>query len=299
MGDYRSRMRAAGDLLMFWVFIVLFFLSCCCIGCSGYCIFYGLIRATCTTESGEFYLATPSGPPALDPIAFPAECCQFPVNPLGLTAPCLWTTTDNGCDWELEITGTTAEFRQIIDGYHTIVWVNNDYDPLCPQMFILDEANSTLPDDCNYYERACIAPFNGCCDSAEFRSEPIPIPLFGKLTYCFGETTGNTAYFDVTVDPATGFLVAVIEDVAGGDLTISIECICEAFNAGCGTSAADPCFILTWSHSACGTSGVEGWGTCDCNPFNLVFALGDAAASCCAAEFAVAWELEISEDTIP
>lgn len=286
---------------MFWVFIVLFFLSCCCIGCAGYCIDYGLVRALCATEAGEFYLASPASDLALDPISFPAECCTFPANPMGLLAPCIWSITENGCDWELEIDGTTAEFRQIIDGYHTIIWRNEDYNPLCPQMFILDEINSTLPDDCNYYTRACITPFNGCCDSTEFRTEPIPTPLFGKLTYCFGETTGNTAYFTVAVDPETGFLEAIIEDVAGGDLTISIECTCEAFNPGCG-GLGDPCYTLTWSHSTCGGNGIEGWASCDCNPFNLVFLLesgGGPSASCCAAEFAESWILEISEETIP
>lgn len=281
---------------MFYVFIVLFFLSCCCAACAGFCVSYGLIRGSCATESGQFYLASPAGSLALDPLT--AECCSFPQNPMGLLGPCTWSITENGCDWELEISGTTAEFRQIIDVSHTIVWVNNDYDPLCPQLFILDEEASTPPDDCNYYTRACITPFNGCCDSTEFRSEPIPNPLFGKLTYCFGETTDNTAYFTVSVDPATGFLVAEVEDVAGGDLTLSVECVCEAFNAGCG-DVGDPCFMLTWSHSGCGTNGVEGWSSCDCSLFGLLFFINAAAASCCAAEFAESWIVEISEEEIP
>ena len=274
-----------------------FLYDCCCQTCdSQFCLVHGRSHVGCSEEVGELYLAGSVGNlSSADP-----ECCALPTNGLVYSTGCLWTLTENGCDWELEIDGANTEFRQIIDATHTIIWIPvGNFNPLCVSLMEVDYAQSTIPDDCSYYRYLCISPFNGCCEAEGERSVGIPDDLFGRLTYCFGSSGNLTVDFTLSWDNTTGTWEASVT-VSGNTLTLSLECVCGGFNTGCGTAGGNECYELTWTYDGCGggLGDTEVWGSCSCDPFDLVFTLPNVDASCCAAEVAQTWTIEISEEEI-
>lgn len=283
---------------MLWVFLVLvplFFLTCCCRSCQGSCVTQGQLSVECATDAAEQYIPAggPSGVSSGD-----LECCDLP-NQIGHTSDCLWSITQNGCDWELEIDGANTEFRQIIDAYHTIIWKPvGTYDPLCPALFAVDAMSSTFPEDCSYNLDLCISPLNVCCDGDPARTEKMPTTLYARLTYCFGGDENLTIDFQLTWNALTETWDGVAEDAGNGDLTVSLTCVCVGFQtSGCGETG-NLCYELTFDHDGCatGSGATIPQDGCDCNPFELLFTLSDPGNLCCEAEIASPWLLEIQED---
>lgn len=207
--------------------------------------------------------------------------------------------------WSLEIVAEDEAYIYVYYGDDTYVYkpssefenpacqvLERDFDPLCTNIFELDLEESDFP--AVLIPRClCLSYANGCCDSPNIRSEPMPRTLYAQLRYCCGLESPLTVDFELEWNPLLGWYGETPEPVCGAVLQMYVYCVC-GMESGCGSHESTLCYRANITHASCPVAEtVFQTDSCDCEPLELSFRYG--ATSCCAAEATIDWVITVIE----